>query len=229
MMSLSLQPARKRIPSAALRLMTARTTRLLILTTASIHMTLAGVNSLAHTGGIDKQGCHTDTSAGARHCHPERVRAKALSTCDPQRPPRAGDEGVFHGPLVRVRDGDTLEVKVQGVVMDFRLAEVDAPESEQPYGRDARLELLNLVRDANLVLVPIDTDRYGRTVAYVWRGDLCVNRELVRRGAAWFYTRYSTSDALFHVEEEARAARRGLWASPAKDRIEPWVWRQEKQ
>ena len=79
------------------------------------------------------------------------------------------------------------------------------------------------------MLVPIDTDRYGRTVAFVWRSDLCINRELVRRGAAWFYDEYSKSNALFEVEEEARNARRGLWASPAKDRVEPWVWRREKR
>jgi endonuclease YncB( thermonuclease family) len=201
----------------------------IIAAAASICIALAGADALAHTGKTDNEGCHTDAKAGDRHCHPERARAQELSTCDLQRPPRAGDEGVFFGPLVRVRDGDTLQVKVQGVVMDFRLAEVDAPESEQPYGRQARLELLALVREANLVLVPIDTDRYGRTVAFVWRSDLCINRELVRRGAAWFYDQYSKSNALFEVEEEARNARRGLWASSAKDRIEPWVWRREKR
>jgi endonuclease YncB( thermonuclease family) len=196
---------------------------------ASICIALASANALAHTGRIDKQGCHADTKAGDRHCHPERARTQALSTCDPQRTPRAGDEGVFYGPFVRVRDGDTLEVKVQGVVMDFRLAEVDAPESDQPYGRQARLELLALVRGGNLVLVPIDTDRYGRTVAFVWRSDLCINRELVHRGAAWFYDEYSKSDALFPVEEEARNAGRGLWALPKTNRVEPWVWRKEKR
>jgi len=40
---------------------------------------------------------------------------------DPAQPPRAGDEGVFYGPLVRVKDGDSLVAKVQGVAMDFRL------------------------------------------------------------------------------------------------------------
>jgi endonuclease YncB( thermonuclease family) len=210
--------------------MPAKTNRAtLVAAAASICLGFAGVNALAHTGRIDKQGCHADAKAGDRHCHPERVRAATLSTCDLTRPPRAGDEGVFHGPLVRVRDGDTLEVKVQGVVMEFRLAEVDAPESVQPYGKQARLELLTLVREANLVLVPIDTDRYGRTVAFVWRSELCINRELVRRGAAWFYDEYAKSNALFQVEEEARNARRGLWALPKASRVEPWVWRRERR
>jgi len=209
--------------------MKVRTDRIPFVAAAFLCIAFAGHAVDAHPGGIDKTGCHKDARAGERHCHPERARAEELATCELKRPPRAGDEGVFYGPLVRVRDGDTLEVRVQGVVMDFRLAEVDAPESEQPYGRQARLELLEVVRKQDLVLVPVDTDRYGRTVAFVWRGELCVNHELVRRGAAWFYDEYAKSNALFHVEEEARNARRGLWASPAKERIEPWVWRREKR
>src|SRR5262245_44519426 len=89
---------------------------------------------------------------------------------DTAHPPRAGDEGVFFGPLVRVKDGDSLVIKVQGVAMDFRLADIDAPELEQPYGRAAKRELATLVTGQQLVMLPLDTDRYGRTVAQVWAG-----------------------------------------------------------
>ena len=185
--------------------------------------------SLAHPGAVDKEGCHVDRSTNERHCHPERLRARQLHTCDLQRPPRARQEGVFYGPVIRVTDGDTFEVKVQGVVMDFRLAEVDAPESDQPYGKQARDELAALIAGKDLVLVPLDTDRYGRTVAFVWSGDRCINRQIVERGAGWFYSKYSTSAYLYDVEETARASRRGLWALPARDRVEPWTWRQKKR
>jgi endonuclease YncB( thermonuclease family) len=144
---------------------------------------------------------------------------------DAAHPPRAGDEGVFFGPLVRVKDGDSLVVKVQGVAMDFRLAEIDAPELDQPYGRAAKQELLALVSGQQLVLVPLDTDRYGRTVAQVWNGTAHVNAELVKRGAAWFYSEFARSPDLYEVEQEARDAKRGLWALPLQDRIEPWEWR----
>jgi endonuclease YncB( thermonuclease family) len=144
---------------------------------------------------------------------------------DAAHPPRAGDEGVFFGPLVRVQDGDSLVVKVQGVAMDFRLAEIDAPELDQPYGRAAKQELAALVSGRQLVIVPLDTDRYGRTVAQVWNGNTHVNTELVKRGAAWFYSEFARTPALYDVEQEARAAKRGLWALPLEDRIEPWEWR----
>ena len=71
---------------------------------------------------------------------------------DPAQPPRAGDEGVFYGPLVRVKDGDSLVAKVQGVAMDFRLADVDAPELDQPYGPQAKQELAALASGRQLVI-----------------------------------------------------------------------------
>jgi endonuclease YncB( thermonuclease family) len=146
---------------------------------------------------------------------------------DPAHPPQAGDEGVFYGPLVRVKDGDSLVAKVQGVAMEIRLAEIDSPELNQPYGRDAKQALASLASGRQLVIMPFDTDRYGRTVAHVWNGATHLNAEMVKRGAAWFYSEYARSATLYEVEQEARSAKRGLWALPLKERIEPWLWREQ--
>lgn len=185
--------------------------------------------ALAHPGGVDASGCHDDRKTGERHCHSERALAERLSTCELEQPPRKGDEGVFYGPLVRVKDGDSFEAKVQGVAMEFRLAEMDAPEWDQPYGRESARALESLLKNRELVLVPIDTDAYGRTVVFVWVDSMCVNKEMVRRGAAWFYDQYAHSDALHAVEDAARDAKAGLWALPLEERMEPWVWRREKR
>jgi endonuclease YncB( thermonuclease family) len=184
-----------------------------------------------HAGSVDANGCHQDSGSGKRHCHADRKssRAKALPQFSAARPPRAGDEGVFFGPLVRVTDGDTLRVKIQGVAMDFRLSNIDAPEKDQPYGSEARASLLQLVNGQQVVLVPLDTDRYGRTVADVWVGSRNVNRELVKNGSAWFYDEFSRDVALYELEQQARSAKRGLWALPAAQRIEPWRWRREQR
>jgi endonuclease YncB( thermonuclease family) len=190
-----------------------------------------GVAVHAHPGSVGADGCHQDSAQGTRHCHPERrhKRAGALPKFSAEHPPRPGDEGVFFGPVVRVADGDTLRVKVQGVAMDFRLSQIDAPEKNQPYGDRARAELLRLVSGRQLVLVPIDTDRYGRTVADVWAGNRNVNRELVKSGHAWFYDEFSQDAALYELEQQARSAKRGLWALPPAQRIEPWRWRREQR
>lgn len=181
----------------------------------------------AHAGDVDAHGCHYEKAANRRHCHPERATSKERGAH--LRPPKPGEEGVFDGPLAWVSDGDTLRVRVRGREMDVRLADVDAPERDQPYGWQAKLALIDLVRDAHLVLVPRDVDQYGRVVAYAWAGDLEINRELVKRGAAWFYAEYAQSDDLYNVEKQARATKIGLWALPAHERVEPWEWRRRER
>lgn len=136
---------------------------------------------------------------------------------------------MFYGPFVSIVDGDTFKARVQGVLMDFRLEALDAPEYDQPYGDKSRAELFSMLRGQQLVLVPSDTDRYGRTVVRAWVGRQDVNREMVKRGAAWFESQYSKDDLLFDEENQARDEKRGLWALPLKDRIEPWVWRKQKR
>jgi endonuclease YncB( thermonuclease family) len=192
-------------------------------------LALLGSESVpAHPGSVDAQGCHRESKSQQRHCHPERVR-KARPVYGDSHLPRAGDEGVFLGPLVSVTDGDTLWVRIQGVAMEIRLSAVDAPESDQPYGSRATAELRSLVKGRQLVLVFVDVDRYGRIVADVWADEISINQEMVKRGAAWFYAQYARRDDLFSIEAAAREAKRGVWALPVKDRIEPWLWRERKR
>ena len=136
---------------------------------------------------------------------------------------------MFYGPLVSVVDGDTLKAKVQGVVMKFRLEGIDAPERDQPYGSNSTAVLAQLVREQKLVLVFSDVDTHGRIVAEVWVGNINVNAEMVRRGAAWFDSAYSKDHQLYTAETGARDRKLGLWALPARDRVEPWIWRKEKR
>jgi micrococcal nuclease len=66
-----------------------------------------------------------------------------------------------------------------------------------------------------MVLDTQPTDRYGRTLAYVWVKDQFVNLEMVDQGYANAYTeppnvRYSQE--ILAAEQEARKAQVGLWA-----------------
>jgi endonuclease YncB( thermonuclease family) len=178
---------------------------------------------LAHSGAVDSESCHRDSTSKQRHCH------QATRDFSESQPPRPGDEGVFFGPVVSVIDGDSFSARIQGVVMEFRLADIDAPESDQPYGDKSTQLLTSLLQSRDVVLVYRDVDSYGRIVVQVWLDAQNVNREVVRRGAAWFNARYALDDAVFNSEHEARAAMRGLWALPLADRIEPWEWRRRRQ
>jgi endonuclease YncB( thermonuclease family) len=201
--------------------------RLIVLVGAFLLFNLAA----AHPGGLDNAGCHRDSETGERHCHSHRAARDAeLARFSSENPPKAGDEGVFYGPVLRIIDGDTFEARVQGVVMDFRLEGVDAPERDQPYGDKATAALREILEGQQVVMIPSDTTpTYGRTVVRVWRGALEVNLEMVVRGLAWFDSRYSRDASLYDEESRARDQKRGVWSLPLEQRVEPWVWRKEKR
>jgi len=128
------------------------------------------------------------------------------------------------GRVASVADGDTLTLETPtGAHVRIRLTEVDAPEAGQPGGDAARRQLETLVQGRQVRIATAGTDRYGRTLGRVHSGPLDVNAELVRRGAAWAFTRYQTDPAFPRLEAEARADRRGLWAEGAA--VAPWDWR----
>lgn len=133
---------------------------------------------------------------------------------------------VVTGKVVGIHDGDTLTLlTADRNQIKVRLAEIDTPEKAQPYGQKSRQALAAMVFGKQVTLDTQATDRYGRTVAKVTMGTQDVNRELVRQGAAWVYRQYSKDRSLLLVEEDAKAARRGLWALPEADIVPPWEWR----
>lgn len=118
-----------------------------------------------------------------------------------------------------VTDGDTLELADGRTV---RLAQVDAPETNECFGSESTAALHTLTGGATVELRrPVDgpaTDKYGRTLAEVSVGGRSANEELVRQGAAEWYEEFAPEDAdlaqrLQADEAEARAAGRGLWSA----------------
>jgi len=70
-----------------------------------------------------------------------------------------------------------------------------------------------------------DIDRYKRIVAEIILPDgRNLNQEPVRAGMPWWYRQFAKGDAVLPgLEQEARAAKRGLWADPLP--VPPWEWR----
>lgn len=128
--------------------------------------------------------------------------------------------------VVGVSDGDTFTCLAAGnKQVKVRMAEIDTPESKQPYGTRSRQALSDLVFGKQVTLKVQDTDRYGRTVARAYVGGTDVNAQLVSQGAAWVYRQYSKDRSLISLEDQARKATRGLWALPESERMPPWEWR----
>ena len=129
-----------------------------------------------------------------------------------------------------VIDGDTLDIRG----MRFRLQGVDTPESAQmcgdaagrdyACGRKAAFALADKIGQGNVACQVVDKDRYGRSVAICRLGAEDLNGWLVQQGWGMAYRQYST--AYVRLEEEAKAAKRGIWAGPFTP---PWDWRKGKR
>jgi endonuclease YncB( thermonuclease family) len=133
----------------------------------------------------------------------------------------------IRGKVVGVVDGDTIDILADGKKVRIRLAEIDCPEKAQAFGKRAKEAASDLAFDKEVRVEIRDHDRYGRTVGAVTLPDgRSLNEELVREGMAWWYKRYSKNRGIGVIEEEARAAKRGLWADAHP--TPPWEFRRQK-
>ena len=107
------------------------------------------------------------------------------------------------------------------------MAEIDAPESGQPFGRRSKEYLSSLCYQVQATIRPTAQDRYGRTVARVECKGMDANLVMVEAGMAWAFTKYQTDPAFPRAELQARAARVGMWAED--DQVSPWQFRHTPQ
>ncbi len=147
--------------------------------------------------------------------------APAISSCHVPRPEKAGE----YYKVTRVVDGDTFWVddgSERG--KKIRLIGVDAPETRKSarkdvgyYGTEAKEYLTRLLDDSEVRLeLDVDeTDRYGRTLAYVYlRDGTFINAELVKRGYAMVMTvppNVKFAEKFVRLQRQARKKERGLW------------------
>lgn len=132
-----------------------------------------------------------------------------------------------------IYDGDTLRAIRGTEEQKIRFCGIDAPEKKMPMGTEARDHLRSLVEMGNgeLLLVPVEKDRYGRTVAEVYVKDskstaINLNVQMVRDGYAWHYERYSGNCPIrgeFAIAQElAQKEGLGIWNGNPQP---PWEWR----
>ena len=134
------------------------------------------------------------------------------------------------GRITHVTDGDTLTlVTADQQRHTVRLAGIDAPERNQPFGQESRSHLAALALNKPATVESHKQDRYGRLVAKVVVDGTDINLALIRSGLAWHYKEYqneqSTVDRYWYAAEElvARASSRGLWSMGKP--TPPWEWR----
>ncbi len=131
------------------------------------------------------------------------------------------------GVVTRVVDGDSLWIKAaDGKPIEVRLRHVDAPESCQPWGPEARRALADLVKDKVVTLQPVGRDSFGRTVGAVLVDELDVSTHLVENGHAWSVRTRWDQGPLVKQEKVARALSRGLHSQGGA--VQPWEWRRSR-
>ncbi|MEM8874312.1 MAG: thermonuclease family protein [Planctomycetota bacterium] len=143
---------------------------------------------------------------------------------------RPREQDLVRVSVVRVPDGDTIEVKpATGRSFEVRLDDIDAPEYDQPHAEVATGLLRNALMGKDVFLDIKATDRYGRKIAWVFDDQgRDVNLALVKAGAVWVDRRFPTRPSMIPAEDAARAAGLGLWGLPERDRIPPWEWRERR-
>lgn len=133
----------------------------------------------------------------------------------------------IQGKVIRVLDGDTLEVLQDKKPVRIRLANIDAPEKKQAFGRWSTNQLKGLVAAQPVTVAYTQTDRYGRIIGRVFTTNGTeASRFMVQSGAAWVYERYNADKALPALQREAQTQKRGLWADSQP--VPPWEWRHSK-
>jgi len=126
--------------------------------------------------------------------------------------------------VVRVVDGDTIEVEINGKTEPVRYIGIDTPETVDPrkpvqcFGVEASKKNKELV-DGKMVRLEkdiTDRDKYNRLLRYVWLGSTLINQVLVERGYAKSYSYppdVKYQDKFVTAEREARENKLGLWTA----------------
>jgi len=192
---------------------------------------------VAHSGRLDKYGCHNNRTAGDYHCHYGPLAGHHFSSQTAMLAALAAERGAARAAeasvpapqvrtVTRVVDGDTLQLDGSERV---RLIGVDTPETVHPrkpvqcFGTEAS-KFTKRLAQGQTVRLAFDQanahvghrDRYHRTLAYVYLSSgLLINREIIRQGYGHAYTYYPFRylEDFRAAEREARQNSRGLWGA----------------
>ncbi|MEH6592671.1 MAG: thermonuclease family protein [Halioglobus sp.] len=154
---------------------------------------------------------------------------------------RASRDGIS-GSVIGIRDGDTINVlDAQRVLHKVRLAGIDAPERDQPFGTASTQYLSTLLAGKDVFVESFKLDQYGRVLGKVWvqpmdcpscGKTLDANHAQLLAGLAWWYRYYAEDQTpedrgrYESAEDEAKTRKRGLWAAP--NPVNPYDWRKRK-
>lgn len=130
--------------------------------------------------------------------------------------------------VVKVIDGDTVNVELEGKAETIRLIGIDAPEKNDPrkpvqcFAIEATNKAKELLSGKTVSLesdaTQGDRDKYQRILRYIFLDGTNINKLMLSEGYAHEYTYnlpYKYQSEFKQAEKEAQEAKRGLWADDA--------------
>ncbi len=134
----------------------------------------------------------------------------------------------IEGKVIRVADGDTFTLLVDGNQIRVRIYGIDAPEVGQAYSQKSRLFLSGMIAGKCVLAIVKEFDRYGRAIAKVETDEIDdVGLQMIHAGYAWHYSYFDKSQEYTEAEQDARDHKAGLWED--KNPINPYEYRKQKQ
>jgi len=129
------------------------------------------------------------------------------------------------GKVVKVVDGDTVDVSISGQVMRLRLIGLNTPETKDPrkpvecFGKEASDQAKKLLNGKTVSLETDPTqgnvDKYNRFLRFLWiDGKILYNLQMIQDGYAFEYTYnlpYKYQEQFKQAQRDAREKERGLW------------------
>ncbi|WP_165958076.1 thermonuclease family protein [Segetibacter sp. 3557_3] len=129
------------------------------------------------------------------------------------------------GKVIKVKDGDTIDILFENKPLTIRFADIDCPEKSQPFGKAARQFVSAKCFGQVVTIKHLNKyDRWHRLVGTVLAtSGENINISLLQAGLAWHYKKYSNNPGYSVLEQEAKQRQLGVWSEV--NAVAPWDWR----
>lgn len=118
---------------------------------------------------------------------------------------------MFTGTVVRVKDGDTFEIEYQGMPLTIRLCNIDVPEKNTPFGKQATARVKELIEGKIVDFETTKLDNCGRHLCIIYLNGQRLDELFVREGLAFHWEKYSNNANLVELEKQAYNDQIGIW------------------
>ncbi len=145
-----------------------------------------------------------------------------------QSAPGADMDRGFLADVTGVIEGDQLEIMREGITTRLRLYGIDCPETDQPFGREAKDYVATRVFGKKITVIDYRWDGKSRVLGEVILPDgTNLGRDLLRSGLAWYYRPLAKRPErdMRNLQRAARREKKGLWAE--EHPTPPWTFRKQ--